>query len=227
MSGGIQVMAPQMFFEFSEIIGNGTQDIPVLVDHFNGTWQGRGVLITLKQDGAAVSGCYDKSGRLTGSVTGNILRATGIDLSDKTPVFILSLADGVLRGVASTQRGPLRMYTGPRATTGTKNSCAEPPPPSIGCGSVVHGINFSYDSADIRPESEPVLAKLFEGLRGDKSASIVIEGHTSGEGTNEYQPGSFGAPCPVGRPRSCAARPRSPPSDVRRCGRSTSHRHQR
>ena len=63
---------------------------------------------------------------------------------------------------------------------------AEPPPPAIRCRSVVHGINFGYDSADIRPESEPVLAKLFEELRGDKSASIVIEGHTSGEGTNEY-----------------------------------------
>jgi outer membrane protein OmpA-like peptidoglycan-associated protein len=149
------------------------------------------VLISLKQDAAAVSGCYDKSGRLNGSVTGNILRATGIDLSDKTPTaFILSVApDGVLRGVASTQRGPFRMYTGSRAPAGTKVACAEPPPPTIGCGSVVHGINFGYDSADIRPESEPVLAKLFEGLRADKSSSIVIEGHTSGEGTDEYNQG--------------------------------------
>jgi outer membrane protein OmpA-like peptidoglycan-associated protein len=78
------------------------------------------------------------------------------------------------------------MYTGARAAAGTKTSCAEPPPPTLGCGSVVHGITFGYDSAEIRPDSEPVLAKLFEGLRADKSAAIAIEGHTSNEGTNEY-----------------------------------------
>ena len=31
-----------------------------------------------------------------------------------------------------------------------------------------------------------MLATLFKGLSGDRSASIVIEGHTSSEGTNEY-----------------------------------------
>src|SRR5262245_35489989 len=43
--GGIQVMRPETFFEFSEIIGNGTQEVPRLVDHFNGTWKGKGVLL--------------------------------------------------------------------------------------------------------------------------------------------------------------------------------------
>jgi outer membrane protein OmpA-like peptidoglycan-associated protein len=41
-------------------------------------------------------------------------------------------------------------------------------PPTLGCGSMVHGINFDFDSATIRPDSEPVLAKLFDGLKADK-----------------------------------------------------------
>jgi OOP family OmpA-OmpF porin len=54
---------------------------------------------------------------------------------------------------------------------------------------VIHGITFDFDAAAIRPDSEAVLAALYDGLRSDKSASIVIEGHTSGEGTNEYNQG--------------------------------------
>lgn len=47
---GIQVLKPESFFELSEIIGNGTQEVPKLVDHFNGTWRGKGVLIGLNDD---------------------------------------------------------------------------------------------------------------------------------------------------------------------------------
>jgi hypothetical protein len=186
--GGIQPLRPQMFFEFSEIIGNGTQQRPSLVDHFRGVWQGRGVLIELKQDGPIVTGCYDRTGRLAGTVTGNILRASGQNMDDKVgSLFILSVApDGVLRGVASTNKGPFRMYTGGRAAGGVRPACAEPPPPVLGCGAVIHGIGFGYDSAEIRPESEPVLARLYDGLRSDPSRSVTIEGHTSSEGSLDY-----------------------------------------
>jgi OOP family OmpA-OmpF porin len=56
----------------------------------------------------------------------------------------------------------------------------------LGCGSIIHGINFDYDSAVLRKDAEPVLLALYDGLKGDKSASINIEGHTSSEGTTEY-----------------------------------------
>jgi outer membrane protein OmpA-like peptidoglycan-associated protein len=38
----------------------------------------------------------------------------------------------------------------------------------------------------IQPDAEPVLAALFEGLGGDASAAIRIEGHTSSEGPDAY-----------------------------------------
>jgi outer membrane protein OmpA-like peptidoglycan-associated protein len=45
---------------------------------------------------------------------------------------------------------------------------------------------FAFDSAEIRAESAGVLEELFRGLRADANATIVIEGHTSDEGTEEY-----------------------------------------
>jgi outer membrane protein OmpA-like peptidoglycan-associated protein len=64
--------------------------------------------------------------------------------------------------------------------------CGQPAPPVLGCGSIIHGIAFGFDSAEIRAESAGVLEELFRGLQADRSATILIEGHTSSEGTEEY-----------------------------------------
>ena len=186
--GGINVMRPTSSFQFSEIIGNGNQGTPELATHFQGSWRTGANRIRLTQRGPVVSGCYDTSGVLNGTVTGNILRATGINRSDKTPsAFLLSVAaDGAIRGVRSSNNGPFRLYTLATASAGDGPDCPAPPSPALGCGSVIHGINFGFDSADIRPESDAVLAELFNGLRADQSSNVLIEGHTSSEGTDEY-----------------------------------------
>jgi OmpA-OmpF porin, OOP family len=189
--GGIQVSRPDTFFEFSEIVGNGAQEPPAMSDRFRGTWKGRGVAIELRQDGAVVTGCYDEDGELKGTVTGNLLRALGTGRGDKTPsAFVLSVRDdGTLVGVRSSNRAPFAMYTGEAAPAGSASRCPPPPAAVLGCGAVVHGINFDFDSAAIRRDSEPVLVKLFDGLRAEttqKTQKIVIEGHTSDEGTDAY-----------------------------------------
>jgi outer membrane protein OmpA-like peptidoglycan-associated protein len=186
--GGLQVQRPQMFFEFSEIIGNGTQQPAPLADHFRGVWKGRGVSIELRQDGPVVSGCYDLDGELKGTVSGNILRALGISRGDKVPsAFILAVNDdGTLRGVRSSNRAPFALYVGEKAPATSGPKCPDVPPPVLGCGSVVHGINFDFDSAAMRADSAPLLARLYEGLRNDTSSVIVIEGHTSSDGTDDY-----------------------------------------
>jgi OmpA-OmpF porin, OOP family len=188
LSGGIAIMGPLTFFEFSEIIGNGTQEVARRVDHFNGGWRTMGLRLQLKQEGALVSGCYDRAGDLTGTVTGNILRATGIDRSDKTrTALILSLADdGSIRGVRSDNGGPFNYYTVEIAPPGTALECGQPAPPALGCGSIIHGINFDFDSAVIRAESHDLLGELYNGLAVDSQNKIVIEGHTSSEGTDAY-----------------------------------------
>jgi OmpA-OmpF porin, OOP family len=186
--GGIQVTTSEAFFEFSEIIGNGAQEVPGLATHFNGLWKGKGVLIQLKQEGPVVSGCYGTSGELTGTVTGNILRATGAEGPARTKsAFLLTVAEnGTLLGVRSTNGGPFALYTGDAAPENTAVKCRAPATVSLGCGSIIHGIHFDFDSAAIRPDSAPVLVTLFKGLSSDRSAAIVIEGHTSNEGTNDY-----------------------------------------
>jgi outer membrane protein OmpA-like peptidoglycan-associated protein len=186
--GGINILKGPSSLEFSEIVGNGTQETPELATNFAGTWRTQANRIMLVQRGPVVSGCYDRTGDLTGTVTGNILRATGVDRSDKTPSqFILSVADdGSLRGVRSSNRSPFRLYTVASAPAGTDAACTEPAPPALGCGSIIHGITFAFDSAEIRPDSAGVLEELFRGLQTDRSATIRIEGHTSSEGTEEY-----------------------------------------
>ena len=64
-------------------------------------------------------------------------------------------------------------------------ACSDIPEPELGCGSTVY-VQFEFDSAALRRESEPVLSDLFEGLRGSADKTIVIEGHTSSEGSEQY-----------------------------------------
>ncbi len=185
--GGIEIPKGKASLEFSEIVGNGRQDDAAFSDRFHGVWKTGANVIELVQEGAVVSGCYDRSGDFAGTVTGNVLRATGVDRSDKTKsLFILSVTpDGALRGVRSSNGGPFRLYTTPIAPKGTKTGCATPAP-KLGCGSIVHGIGFDFDSAVIRKDAAPVLDALAAGLASDASTSNTIEGHTSSEGTTEY-----------------------------------------
>jgi OmpA-OmpF porin, OOP family len=186
--GGINVTTTPAAFEFSEIIGNGTQEAPELVTTFGGVWRTQANRLALTQRGPVVSGCYDRTGELTGTVTGNLLRAIGVNRFDKTTsLFILSVAaDGSIRGVRSSNGAPFRLYTVAAAPAGTSSECGQPAPPALGCGSVVHGITFAFDSAEIRPQSAPVLEELFRGLQASPSGRVLIEGHTSSEGTDDY-----------------------------------------
>lgn len=188
LHGGIDVQRDQMFLEFSEIIGNGTQAIVAEPQQFAGGWRGRGVAMLLRQNGATVSGCYDGTGDLSGTVTGRILRATGIDRNDQTAsAFIVLIADnGAMQGMRSTNGAPFRLFAGEPAADPASLRCAEPPPPTLGCGSVIHGIGFVFDSADITPESRLVIDSLLDGLLAESAASIRIEGHTSSEGSEQY-----------------------------------------
>lgn len=185
LSGALSLPAGKGSLQFSELIGRGTQEATSQAGHFTGVWQGRGVLIELRQVGSAVSGCYDSDGgHLTGTVSGNILRAVGVDPGDKVPSsFVLAVGgDGGLRGLRSTNRAPFRVHQAPRAPAGTRTKCSEAAPPKLGCGAVIHSIAFDFDSAALRSESSAVLGELHAGLSGVAEGVIVIEGHTSSEG---------------------------------------------
>ena len=187
MEGGINIQRDKTFFEFSEIIGRGTQEPVPLSEAFRGKWKGRGVLLELKQDGAIVSGCYDGEGDIKGTVSGNLLRATGQTRKGQIPsTFVLAVGDnGEITGVRSTNGAPFRLYSGV-AAPGIKTECSEQGVQPLGCGSIIHGINFDFDSATIRPESDKLLDALATGLQASAASAITVIGHTSSEGSDAY-----------------------------------------
>ena len=192
LRGGIQDGADKMGYQFSELIGNGTQDTVPFEDGFTGIWNTKlpdvdrsSGMIELKQDGVSVTGCH-VSTTISGTVSGNILRAQGVTTSGTPTQYVLLLdRERALRGAANSNNGPFNMFGGPPAPSGTITKCSDIPQPELGCGSTVY-VQFEYDSAKLRPESDPVLSDLFEGLRSSGGATIEIEGHTSSEGSEEY-----------------------------------------
>lgn len=182
---GIDVQTDKVFLEFSELIGTGTQQEPPLSENFSGIWAGRGVKLELEQGGATVTGCYDGNSKLSGTVQGNVLRALGRDPADVPSQFILIVADdGSMRGLRSTNGAPFRQYNGDGSDKAPK--CLQPEPPKLGCGAIVHGIGFDFDSDVIRPSSQVVIADLYDGLTQDGGAGIQIVGHSSSEGAADY-----------------------------------------
>ncbi|MEM7211752.1 MAG: OmpA family protein [Pseudomonadota bacterium] len=185
LQGGIDVQRDKSYLEFSEIIGTGQQKEPEFSTAFSGKWKGRGVKLELQQEGATVIGCYDGRSKLEGTVDGNVLRALGADDAGVPSQFILiATPEGGMSGLRSTNGAPFKQYDG--AATSGDMTCLVPEKPTIGCGSIVHGIAFDYDSAAIRASSAVVLKDLYEGLSAQTTGRIEIIGHSSSEGSSEY-----------------------------------------
>lgn len=186
LAGGINVERNRTFFEFSELIGEGRQEPVALSTAFNGKWRGRGVILELAQEGSLVSGCYDRVGDLEGAVNGNILRATGTNrTSSVRSAFVLTVVDGNMTGVRSTNGAPFRLYAGD-ADANLVTECASAAVEAPGCGDTLYGIQFDFDSAVIRPESFDTINSLRSGLDGSAGSAITIVGHTSSEGSDAY-----------------------------------------
>lgn len=185
LSGGTDLQKDKSFLEFSEIIGNGVQQEAPLAESFHGVFSGRGVKLELAQDGALVSGCYDQTSRLSGTVQGKVLRALGEDPAGVPSQFILvATDDGGFQGLRSSNGAPFTTYNG--GISAKAATCLAPEPPSLGCGAIIHGIGFDFDSDRIRASSQGVLAELHAGLAEAPGTNIQIIGHSSSEGAEDY-----------------------------------------
>ncbi len=178
---------------FSEIIGHGTQEPRELSLAFDGEWDLRltertdlrGIPLELTQDGATIFGCYGDY-RLSGTVNGAIARATGEDLRGRLGALILVADDdGTIHASVSLNRGRFGARTALADPDLDPAECAEPEAEPVVCGTNVY-INFDVNSAGIRPESEQVLADVYRRLVEEGAATVRIRGHTSTEGTEEY-----------------------------------------
>jgi OOP family OmpA-OmpF porin len=54
---------------------------------------------------------------------------------------------------------------------------------------VFYGIEFDFDKADIKPESEPQLGEMAKYLTANRQTQVFVIGHTDNEGTLEYNLG--------------------------------------
>lgn len=178
-------------FEFSELIGNGTQDDAPLSSAFTGKWDYRttdaperaGPTLELKQSGSTVTGCVEDV-KLTGTVTGGIARLQGHDTKkDADNVYIFGVTDaGELQGVESVNGSVFRAKFGPPTAANATSPCSDVQPTLPACSSIVY-VNFDVGSAKIRSDSAQVITDLFEGLKATQG-SVTIEGHTSTEGSD-------------------------------------------
>ena len=51
---------------------------------------------------------------------------------------------------------------------------------------VFYGIQFDFDKADIKPESEPQLAEMAKAIKADPKLKVLIVGHTDNAGKLDY-----------------------------------------
>lgn len=181
-------------YEFTEIIGKGSQEERLLSDSFTGTWElvrldlpdSIGERLELHQDGAVITGCLDTL-QIRGTVSGSLARATGYDPTSERSAAIVLVADddGSIAATVSldNRRFETRTAVPPPRSTGTL--CQASLQVEAVCDSPLH-INFEADSAAIRGDSRAILADIFRVLNESGVTSATIEGHTSTEGSDEY-----------------------------------------
>lgn len=180
LTGGLDMAKGETIAQFTELVGNGMQEPPSPTFRFRGDWGSGTGFMAFKQQGSAVSGCFDVAGELQGTVSGTILRAVGVNRTDKVrSAFVLGVAaDGTLRGVRAVGMAPFRPFIAPKNSPGLPPRCS-PAPVTLACGAVVHAVGFARDSADLLPDPSGALTSLAEALRREPARLIVVEGHVS------------------------------------------------
>ena len=57
---------------------------------------------------------------------------------------------------------------------------------------VFYGIEFDFDRAEIKPESESQLGEMAKNLQGNPQTHVFVIGHTDNKGTLDYNLGLSG-----------------------------------
>lgn len=173
------------------------------LENISGTFQTNYSNFHVRQQGTALTGCYEfDGGLLTGAIEGRLMKITWQESGgpdDRGPAVMVFAPDGKsFRGYWWHQRNEKNAPDG--NWDGKKIS-----PQVGGCphwaGSVggevkkkllnegrarVYGILFDLDSATIRPESKPVLDDVLGVLQGEPGWKVLIEGHTDSSGGDAH-----------------------------------------
>ncbi len=91
-------------------------------------------------------------------------------------------AEGWLRGVALSGKQHLTIDIKPLVTEQLKVGG----PPPTACAIVIYGVNFDFDKAALRPDSEPMLQQVLALFTRNPAFSAEVGGHTDNVGTADY-----------------------------------------
>jgi len=91
-------------------------------------------------------------------------------------------AEGWLRHVALSGKPRLAIEIKPLQTEQLRLGG----PPPVACAIEVYGVNFDFDKATLRPDSEPMLKQILALFTHTPGFSAEIGGHTDNVGTPEY-----------------------------------------
>lgn len=166
----------------------------------SGTYETSYSLFHVRQQGTALSGCYEyKEGLLTGTIEGRVMKITWQEAGEDNagPAVLVFSPDGAsFRGFwwrkGSEQGAPNGDWEGKKIASEV-GACPHWSG-SVGgelqrqLGSAkrarLYGILFDFNSASLRPESKPVLDELRDLLRAEPSWRVTIEGHTDAVGSD-------------------------------------------
>jgi outer membrane protein OmpA-like peptidoglycan-associated protein len=187
---------------YSELMGFrawGTRSAPTAAAPFEGTFATNYNDFHMRQQGTAISGCYEHNkGLFTGTVEGRVAKLTWNENGGAThgpAVFVFAPDGKSFRGHWWFDTDKAKAVDG--EWTG-KRASAEVGGCPHWSGSVggqlrkdlaaqgrarLYGILFDTDSARLRPESLPTLDEVVRLLASEPSWALVVEGHTDSTST--------------------------------------------
>jgi OOP family OmpA-OmpF porin len=189
------------YIELMDIRGYGTQLTKTSFPDVSGTYESDYGDFHLRQQGNAISGCYEHEGGLivNGGIEGRVLSFTWREEGqDEGPAVMVFAPDG-------KQFFGLWWYAGQTDSSGgiwngTRKSTAVGTCPHWKGGQQeqiaadlqdlgrarIYGINFDTDSDVIRAESKPTLDRIAAVLKAHPDWKLTVEGHTDSTGTAEH-----------------------------------------
>jgi OmpA-OmpF porin, OOP family len=187
------------YVELMDFRAYGEQKTKTAVPNLSGTYATNYSNFHLRQDGAAVTGCYEyREGLLVnGGVEGRVTRFTWVQGKQRGPAMLTFSPDGKeMLGLwwnDGQTNVPGQLWSG-KKTSDAVGTCPHWPPAAASTSQLandlvqagrarLYGINFDTDSDQIKPESKAALDDVIKLAKDKPDWNFTIEGHTDSTAT--------------------------------------------
>jgi outer membrane protein OmpA-like peptidoglycan-associated protein len=188
------------YTELFDFRGFGTQVTKTPFPEVSGTYETNYGDFHLRQQGNAVSGCYEHDNGLLvgGGIEGRVMSLTWREEGPQEGPAVMVFAPdgkqffGLWWNEGDTGTGGIWNGTRKSAAVGTrpnwKGGAQEQMVEDLEAfgRTRIYGINFDTDSDVIRDESKPTLDRIAAVLKGHPDWKLTVEGHTDSTGSAEH-----------------------------------------